>query len=223
MNTETAYSLLAPLSNKNLVDVISKEDYNYLIEHNTDKGCVGRIIEHTIGLKFTSNRLDFKDGELKTFKCKINGMPKETIAITMINSDFDDLLFQKFEETHLYSKIKNMILIPMYKGSFSDIDNIKIFNVLHVKLFEEKYKKILNQIREDFYKIINEMKILLDNGKMLKTISGKYLQIRTKDSCDKNKKYHPIFSKTYNRVVSEKGRAFFFKKDFLIDILKEEV
>ncbi|MFW5795515.1 MAG: hypothetical protein ACOCV1_08545, partial [Bacillota bacterium] len=48
----------------------------------------------------------------------------------------------------------------------------------------------------------------------LHTCNGKYIQIRTKDS----KPYNQIFSEKYNRIVSDKNRAFYFKKEFMIKI-----
>ena len=44
---------------------------------------------------------------------------------------------------------------------------------------------------------------------MLHTTSGKYLQIRTKDSAP----YHPIYSKIFNRYVSDKNFAIYITKE----------
>ena len=46
---------------------------------------------------------------------------------------------------------------------------------------------------------------------MLHTANGKYIQVRTKDS----KPYHPIYSEKYGREISDKNRAFYFKKEFM--------
>lgn len=61
------------------------------------------------------------------------------------------------------------------------------------------------------------MKNHISKDKQLHTSSGKYIQIRTKDS----KPYHPIYSKEYNSYISKKNFAFYFKKDFMIDLLKK--
>ena len=52
----------------------------------------------------------------------------------------------------------------------------------------------------------------------LHTVNGKFIQIRTKDS----KPYTPIYSQKYGRVISDKNRAFYFKKEFMQYIMSLE-
>ena len=44
--------------------------------------------------------------------------------------------------------------------------------------------------------------------------NGNHIQVRSKDS----KPYHPIYSTTYRRNVSDKNHAFYFQKQFVYDI-----
>ena len=70
-------------------------------------------------------------------------------------------------------------------------------------------KKILD---DDFETIKAKVQAMMDTGDgMLHTANGKYMQIRTKDS----KPYNPIYSKKLGRKVSDKGFAFYFKKEFM--------
>ena len=53
---------------------------------------------------------------------------------------------------------------------------------------------------------------------MLHTVNGRFIQIRTKDS----KPYTPIYSQKYGRIISDKNRAFYFKKEFMYYIKELE-
>lgn len=175
-----------------------------------DKGRAGKLLERALGLANTTSNRDFEDGELKTNKCDANGKPRETVAITQISSHIDDLIAAvPFEETWLYEKISNMLYIPVCKdgtpGEWFFLPSI------HINLQSGKYKAIMTQLKEDYEHICAEIKKACENGEMLSTINGKYIQIRTKDSAP----YHPIISKTYGRVVSDKNRAFYFRTDFI--------
>lgn len=58
----------------------------------------------------------------------------------------------------------------------------------------------------DICDILNDQ-LCLSPDAMLHTANGKYIQIRTKDSIP----YHAIYSRKYDRIVSDKNRAFYFK------------
>ena len=45
----------------------------------------------------------------------------------------------------------------------------------------------------------------------LHTAGGQFIQVRTKDS----KPYTPIYSQKYGRYISDKNRAFYFKREFM--------
>lgn len=175
-----------------------------------NKGKAGQLLEKTLGLANTSSNLDFEDGELKTNKCDATGKPLETIAITQISSHIDDLINAvPFENTWMYKKISNMLYIPVCKEGAPE--DWFFLPSVHIDLTSDKYKSILAQLKEDYEYICAEIKKTCDKGEMLSTINGKYIQIRTKDSAP----YHPIHSKIYNRKVSDKNRAFYFRTAFI--------
>ncbi len=172
-----------------------------------DKGKSGKLLELALGLKNTNKRLDFKDGELKSNKCTASGKPKETIFITQISGMIDDLIAHKpFESTCLYKKVKNLLYVPVCKdGKPGDW---MFLPCIHVKL--KHYHELRDYLRADYDFICRQVKDDIECGEM-GTVSGDYIQIRTKDS----KPYHPIYSNTYGRNVSNKNRAFYFKKNFV--------
>lgn len=190
--------------------LFSEESMSDIIRN---KGKGGQLLELAIGLANTNTNRDFDDGELKTNKCNSDGKPMETMAITQISSHIDELLANKpFEETWLYQKIVNMLYVPVCKeGKPKDWF---FFPSIHVQLDTDKFKDIAAQLKEDYNYICSELKKAVESDSELHTINGKYLQIRTKDSAP----YHPIITKTYNKVISDKNRAFYFQKSFMNDI-----
>ncbi|MGC2238118.1 MAG: MutH/Sau3AI family endonuclease [Pyrinomonadaceae bacterium] len=177
------------------------------------KGNTGKLLEKIIGLPPGNTLRDFEDGELKTNKCNALGKPLETMFISQLSSRFDDLLNDvKFEDSWIYEKIDKLLYVPVVKTSENPDDwyflNYKLVNI-------EKDSELYNQLAEDFEIIKKKINadILINDG-FIHTSSGKYIQIRTKDA----KPYNPIFSKKLNRFVSNKNFAFYFQKNFMIDI-----
>ena len=81
-----------------------------------NKGRTGQLLELTIGLNLSNTTLDFEDGELKTNKCNHQGKPLETMFITQIASNIDDLLSkQTFQDSKLFKKIKRLLYVPISK------------------------------------------------------------------------------------------------------------
>lgn len=203
------FNSVANIPFKNL---FSEEAMNDIIRN---KGKAGQLLEKTLGLANTSSNLDFEDGEMKTNKCDSTGKPLETVAITQISSHIDDLINAvPFEDTWMYKKISNMLYIPVCKEGTPE--NWFFLPSIHINLLSDEYKDIMVQLKKDYEYICAEIKKTCDNGEMLSTINGKYIQIRTKDSTP----YHPIYSKIYNRNVSDKNRAFYFRTAF-INAIKE--
>lgn len=177
------------------------------------KGNTGKLLEKIIGLPPGNTLRDFEDGELKTNKCNAIGKPLETMFISQLSSKFDKLLNDvKFVDSWIYEKIKKLLYVPVVKISKNPDDwyflNYKLVNI-------EENSDLFNQLAEDFENIKKKVQIDLNkNNGFIHTSSGKYIQIRTKDS----KPYNPIFSDELSRFVSNKNFAFYFKKEFMIDI-----
>ncbi|PTV97849.1 DNA mismatch repair protein MutH [Halanaerobium saccharolyticum] len=212
MKLENAIQVLEPITNKPFKDFLTDEQMKGI---RINKGLTGQLLELQLGLENSSRNLDFEDGELKSNKVDIDGKPLETMYIKQISSMIDDLLSEKnFFETKLYKKINNILHVPVYKGSRKNKVNRKEWRLLpyiHIKLSE--HPQLKKQLEEDYYNICKLMKKQLDKSQnsYLHTCNGKYIQIRTKDS----KPYNAIYSNVYNRIVSDKNRAFYFKKEFI--------
>ena len=216
MNLSDAYNALLTKVNVPFGQYMTAEQLSN-IEHANNKGIVGQIIEDVLGLPHTSTLLDFDDGELKTNKCN-HVSPVETIAVTQISTGIDDLLDNvPFEDSRVFNKIRNMLLVPMDKAS-NDVRQWKILACFVVSYDDPTYQRLFEQIKRDYISICNEVRQRLmppSNG-MLHTESGIYLQIRTKDS----KPYTPIYSTTLDRDVSNKQYAFYFRKTLMKELLQ---
>ncbi|MDD4781860.1 MAG: DNA mismatch repair protein MutH [Tissierellia bacterium] len=177
-----------------------------------NKGKAGQLLEIALGLNNTSNKLDFEDGELKTNKCNKFGKPLETMFITQILSIIDELLSNKnFYNTRLYEKIDNLLYVPISKdGSPEDWFFLPYE---HVNLNDNYYYDLKIQLEYDYYSICQQLHEHIEHSYdgYIHTSNGEFIQIRSKDS----KPYNPIFSNVYDKYVSNKNHAFYFKKAFM--------
>lgn len=177
-----------------------------------NKGKTGQLLELTIGLNLSNTTLDFEDGELKTNKCDRTGKPLETMFITQTASIIDELLSKRrFQDTKLYKKFQRLLYVPISKDGTPA--EWMYLSPIQVDLSLPKYAALAEQLEADYYNICDQLKEQLSqsNEATLHTASGKFIQIRTKDS----KPYHPIYSHIYGRAISDKNRAFYFKKEFM--------
>lgn len=206
---------------KNIIEIIANQPLGTLINDETEfsnivtnKGKAGQILERVIlHQKLSSALHDFEDGELKTNKCKINGDPDETIAITQISNSIDDLIQNKpFEESRLAQKIRNILYVGIIREG--DSHNWQFLSPIHIDFSQSKFTTIWEQIKQDYNNICEKIKHDIENKGEISTSNGIYIQIRTKDSSP----YHPIFSNIYNKYISNKNYAFYFKKNFIKDI-----
>ena len=199
--------------NKPLKELVP-DDTNFE-EFNINKGKAGQLLELAIGKSLDNKPKDFKDGELKTYKAKEDKRAKETIAITQISSNnIDDILEEKpFKKSSLYDKIENTLFVPTLKEG--NPEDWEFLDAIQVDLKKEKSLK--KELKKDYKKICAETKENIEKGDSLHTVSGKFLQIRSKDT----KPYHKVHSEKYNRDVSNKNYAFYFKKDFINEIIKD--
>lgn len=179
-----------------------------------NKGGVGQFIEKLIGLENTNTLTDFADGELKTNKADTDGKPLETMFISQISSSFDQLISDNitFESSWIYQKIKNLLYVPICKVG-NNPDQWYIQSAYHVKLDENE--ELFMRLSADFVQIKDKLLSDIHTGDgYIHTSNGEFIQIRSKDS----KPYRPIFSTQYNRNVSNKNHAFYFKKEFMLKV-----
>lgn len=209
MKLSEAKNKIDRLANIPFKEYLSEADYNDIVKN---KGKTGQILELTIGLELSNTNLDFEDGELKTNKCDKYGNPKETMFITQTTSMIDEILESKqFETTKLYKKIQNILYVPISKDG--EPSQWMYLPCIQVDLSKSEYKDLGKQLEEDYYTICDTMnkQLSVSTSAMLHTANGKFMQVRTKDSIP----YHPIYSGKYKRVISDKNRAFYFKKEFM--------
>lgn len=199
---------------ENSVGIPFKDLFDDLpIDLKTNKGNVGQLLLLHIGLVLDSQLTDFDDGELKTNKADEYGNPKETMFITQISRQIDDYVSKKpleFEDTTLFEKIKNLVFLPICKDGKNREDWFFV-SCHHVDLSTQP--EVFTQIKADYDFIIRKLRTDIETAPdgFIHTSSGKFIQIRSKDS----KPYNPIYSKTYGRAVSNKNHAFYFQKEFM--------
>ena len=185
------------------------------------KGKTGQLLELALDMNLSSADLDFEDGELKTNKCDKNGKPYETVFITQISAMIDELLAKKeYETTKLYKKISNVLYEPVCKDGKPE--DWFFLPSIHVDLSNPKYAALKDIWRDDYYSICGQLKQHIEHSSdgFIHTSNGSQIQIRSKDARDSSGNYHPIYSDTYSRYVSNKNHAFYFKKEFVYYINK---
>lgn len=213
MKLKEAQEKIIKLCNIPFSEIFNEADFETI---KRNKGKTGQLLELALGKKLDSYNIDFEDGELKSNKCDQNGTPLETVFITQISSVIDELLEEKkFEETHLYEKISNMLYVPVCK--VGDPHDWMFLDAIHIDLSDDRFSSLLAIWRDDYYSICKKLKVHIETSAdgFIHTSNGRHIQIRSKDS----KPYHPIYSSTYGRYVSNKNHAFYFQRQFVFDIL----
>ncbi len=219
MKLNDAYKKLINLKGKTVGEILSKFESS-VKEFKINKGGIGQMLLLYLGLPLDSKLTDFVDGELKTNKTDSKGNSKETIFITQILSTIDELIDdtpKSFWNSNLFKKIKNVIVVGICKDD-DDIGKWK-FTFCYNFSYKEN-KKLYDQFKKDYESICEKLKDHIQNSKdnYIHTSSGKFIQIRSKDS----KPYHPIYSKKYKKYVSNKNHAFYFLKDFIKHVKSEQ-
>lgn len=213
MKLKEAQEKIIQLCNIPFSEIFNETDFETI---KRNKGKTGQLLELALGKKLDSFNIDFEDGELKSNKCDQNGTPLETVFITQISSVIDELLEEKkFEETYLYEKISNMLYVPVCK--VGDPHDWMFLDAIHIDLSDDRFSSLLAIWRDDYYSICKQLKAHIETSAdgFIHTSNGRHIQIRSKDS----KPYHPIYSSTYGRYVSNKNHAFYFQRQFVFDIL----
>lgn len=218
MKLKEAYEKLNGYVGIEFKELFSFDDLQTIIKN---KGKTGQLLEMLLEKKLDNANIDFEDGELKSNKCDKNGKPLETVFVTQISGMIDDLLNEKpFEQTHLFEKINNMLYVQVCKEGKPE--NWKLVQLIHIDLENPKFSSFLKTWEQDYYFICKKLKQHIETSAdgFIHTSNGTHLQIRSKDSKDKVGRYHPIYSNTYERYVSNKNHAFYFQKSFVHDTIK---
>lgn len=218
MYLQEAKEIIQKLSGIPFSKLFSENDFESITRN---KGKAGQLLELAIGKKLDNCNLDFVDGELKTNKCDSFGNPEESIFITQISNCIDELLTNKrFEETHLYAKINNLLYVPVCKEG--EYYSWKFLDPIHIDLNRPEFSELMDIWREDYYSICMQLNqhIKTSPDGFIHTSNGKHLQIRSKDSKRKDGSYNEIYSDFYKKTVSNKNHAFYFQRKFIYDIRK---
>ena len=207
---EDALKLILELEGKTLGSISTPDIIN--------KGSVGQIVERAIGVDLSSHLLDFENGELKSNKF-LGGAPAETLAVTQIGHVLNEIHAEiSWAKSSVLKKITSFIFLPIHTDAF-DPDYWIVGRAVHFseKRYPVQYKKLGN----DYEQIGIEIRKILTGSGSLHTTNGShdYLQIRTKDSKDKNGSYHPV--KFHGRALSNKNYAFYLRPHFLNSVLGE--
>ena len=199
------------------------------VQGKYSKGKYGQNLEKWIGISPGNSKLDFEDGDLKTYHSHQNYKPIESIKINKLEQkskdEFIDNFLEEvpkpFEETALAKKIENVLLVPRVDSK----EKAFFLNCFHIRPLETQ--PLFEQLKEDYYNICSQMRNWVEkyepekNVGFIHTSNGKYLQVRTSDQG--KHKDTPIWSKSYNRFVQSKQMAFFFRTEFSRDIVRGKI
>jgi DNA mismatch repair protein MutH len=142
-----------------------------------NKGWAGLVIEHYLGLPQNSRQEpDFLTWELKVVPLRkdLDGKlrVKESMAVTMLEPA--EVLANKFEDSHLYDKLRSMVVVSRIYESAQELHSI-----LHAAAeFDLDDPKIHEQVKDDYETIRQRIRATgIDsvNGDL-----GKLVQARTK-------------------------------------------
>ena len=155
------------------------DEYKIAVWNNghENKGWAGQVIERYLGLPQNSRQApDFGDWELKVVPLRKdrdgNLRVKESMAITMIEPA--ELLANKFEDSHLYDKLRSMVVVSRVWESKQEMHS-----TLHAAAeFDLDNPKIREQVVSD-YELIRAQ-IRAQGIDSLTGDLGKLVQARTK-------------------------------------------
>ena len=179
---------------------IKTTDFDNLPKPRKNKGVRGQLLELALGIPNSSKLTDLVDGELKSFT------KGESIAVTQLRHTLTEVFNNTpFNQSKLGIKISRTLYVAF------DRQNKFLGTATHTKtnpLIEGDYQYICEIIRHR-----------INNGLPLTTITGLngVLQIRTKDSKDRNGNYHPIYWK--GQKMTNKGFAFYLTGKYAKSII----
>lgn len=176
MNIMEAIKKIAELQKLkvNLVNESEKYQTTRIKNEKINKGWVGQTIEKCVGLKNNSDQSpDGGDWELKTVKFKVdkagNLTPAETMSITMIDED----CLVPFSKSHLYSKIRKMLLVGVV---YYPDNRVEVVSHVFIDLTNPKQGALMSMLQKDYDLVIKN----LTNKVPLSSKMGEFIQPRTK-------------------------------------------
>lgn len=142
-----------------------------------NKGWKGLILERLAGLETNvskaPNGLSYELKSVSFHYIKNMLVPKETMAITMINPE--ELKAHSFFESHCWAKLKSIVFCAvMWHGQNSE--NAELLNVASLDFAEDD--DLIKEIKADYDFI--RAKLIKHGFKSLTGADGKWIQARTK-------------------------------------------
>jgi len=192
------------------------------VDLRTNKGHAGQLLLQYIGCELDSNLIDFVDGELKTNKANRDSTPAETMFITQISEQIDTLVAVNpvtFEQSNLFKKIQNLVYLPVVKDAEQAAD---WYYTRCIRVRVTPGGRLFEKLKRDYDAICSGLRRHIEtseDGYIHTTNGPHYVQVRSKDS----KPYHPIYSRTFGRLISDKNHALYFKKEFMLDALRDRL
>ncbi len=174
---ETAIKNLKKYASRDLAELAPRFDIYVFKNGKQNKGWKGLVLERLAGLQ--SNVSKAPNGltyELKSvaFHYKRKELiPKETMAITMINPK--ELKECSFFESHVWSKLKTMIFCAV-EWKEKNAKNAKLLKVASLDFHKDD--ELIKEIKADYDFIRN--KLIGQGFEALTGKDGKWIQARTK-------------------------------------------
>nr|VFK56685.1 MAG: DNA modification methylase [Candidatus Kentron sp. TUN]VFK63403.1 MAG: DNA modification methylase [Candidatus Kentron sp. TUN] len=174
-----ATRLLQETIGKDLRELAEENGIIVFKDGKLNKGWAGLTLEKALGIGNNSRQTSDGDSwELKLVplvKKDEAWRVKETMAITMINPD--DVLEKPFEESHLFQKMKKMIICGRERKDKEESSS----RLLYVNSFDlVSSRNHWNQIKKDYELVRNTIKT--EGFDSLTGRMGKFIQPRTKGS-----------------------------------------
>ena len=172
---------------------IKTTNFDSLPKPRKNKGVRGQLLELALGIPNSSKLTDLVDGELKSFT------KGESVAVTQLRHTLTEVFNNTpFNKSKLGIKISRTLYVAF------DRNNNFLGTATHT---ETNNPTVL--IEGDYQYICEIIRHRIGLGQPLTTITGLngVLQIRTKDSKDRNGNYHPIIWE--GQQISDKGFAFY--------------
>lgn len=186
---------------KDLAKLAQQYDIYPFKNGKQDKGWKGKVLERLAGLENNvskaPNGLSY---ELKSvaFRDIKNGIvPKETMAITMINPK--ELKEHSFFESHLWQKLKSIVFCAVEWNSQNDTSS-KLLSVTSLDFAEDD--ELIKEIKADYDFI--RAKLIAKGFSALTGKDGKWIQARTKGTGGVNPntgERRPITRAFYARTI----------------------
>ncbi len=195
-------STLDSLINKKFDEVFSKDIMREMsIRHKMNTNFMRLISNSNYSIRISLVNEDWK--------------PFEVIALKQLHGNFDEILEGNLDNIDLYNVFSKAIIIIVEKSS--RVEDYRILDYLIIK----NDLDFMNQLNIDYQAIKSSIKSNLDHSKFARLTScyGKYLIFKPKDS----KPYKKIFSRHYNRIISDKNYGWYLDKSIIIDKLKRTI